>query len=140
MIFTNIKKAKTFFVDDFGQSGAGKVVDFISRGRKKIYWTNPDEIQIKGIATMTVNGDSLIDVGINDGDELIIQTRFERSEIKNGKLVIAQLPCTGNVVKFFYRFDGKIVLRSANPKYEDLIYDEDLVVIKAIVLKSSKTW
>lgn len=140
MIFTNYKKLRTFYVSNYGQAGAGRVVEFIPRGRKRIYWTNPDEIQIKGIATMTVNGDSLVDVGINDGDELIIQTKFAKEEVKNGKLVIAELPCTGNVVKFFYRFEGKIVLRSANPKYEDLIYDEDIVIIKAIVLKSSKNW
>ncbi len=139
MILTNIKPAKRYIVPNYGQAGAGKVVDFIPRGRKRIYWSG-DDIHVKGIATMSVNGDSLIDVGINDGDELIIQTKFTKDDIKNGKLVIAELPCTGNVVKFFYKFDNKIVLRSANPRYRDLIYDEDLIVIKAVVLKSSKNW
>jgi SOS-response transcriptional repressor LexA len=141
MKFTNIKRAKTVVVNHYGQTGAGKVVEFIPRGKTQIYWNNStDEIQIKGIATLDVCGDSLIDVGINNGDELIVQTKFDKNEVKNGKLVVALLPCTGLVVKFFYRFDHKIVLRSANPKYEDLIYDEDLIQIKAIVLKSSKCW
>lgn len=139
MTFTNIKRAKSPIVADYGQVAAGKVVEFIPRGRKRIYWSG-DDIQVKGIATMTVSGNSLIGVGINDGDELIIQTKFTQDDVKNGKLVIAELPCTGNVVKFFYRFDDKVILRSANPKYQDLIYDENLVVIKAIVLKSSKNW
>jgi phage repressor protein C with HTH and peptisase S24 domain len=128
-------------VNNYGQIGAGKVVEFLPLGRKTIYWSgHPNEIQIKGISTAIICGDSLIDVGINNGDELTIQTKFQRSEIKNGKLVIALLPCTGLVAKFFYRFENKIVLRSANPKYDDLIYDEDLIKIEALVLKSSKDW
>lgn len=141
MILTNWKQAKAISVPNFGQAAAGKVVDFLPRGRKKIYWSGEtDEIKIKGIATMTVSGDSLVDVGISDGDELLIQTKFEKDDVKNGKLVVALLPCTGIVIKFFYRFGNKVVLRSANPNYDDLIYDEDLIVIKAVVLKSSKIW
>lgn len=141
MILRNIRQARTISVPNYGQGGAGKVVDFIPRGRKKIYWTGDlADIQIKGIAVMNVSGDSLIDVGINDGDELTVQTKFEKDEVRNGRLVVALLPCAGLVVKFFYRFDNKIVLRSANPKYDDLIYDEELIQVKAIVLKSSKNW
>ena len=80
--------------------------------------------------TVTVCGDSLSDLGINDGDQLICQTNIENHEVKNGKLVIAQLPCLGLVVKFFFRYEDKIVLRSANPRYEDLIFDVDLVEIR----------
>jgi SOS-response transcriptional repressor LexA len=55
-------------------------------------------------------------------------------------LVVAQLPCLGLVVKFFFRFESRIILRSANPRCEDLIYDADLVEVKAIVLQSIKNW
>lgn len=140
MILTNYRRAKQIEVPDFGQGGCGTVVDFLPRRtKKKIYWSITDGSS-EGIGVMNANGDSLIDVGISDGDELVVQTKFEKEDIKNGKLIVALLPCTGIIVKFFYRFDNKIVLRSANPRYDDLIYDEDLIQIKAIVVKSSKVW
>lgn len=141
MKLTNLKQSLSVEVPHYGQVGAGKVVDFLPRGKRKIFWTGDSkEIKLKGIALMDVNGDSLIDVGINNGDELTIQTQFSQGEIKNGKLVVALLPCTGLVVKFFYGFENKIMLRSANVKYEDMVYDAELMTVKAIVLKSIKDW
>jgi SOS-response transcriptional repressor LexA len=100
----------------------------------------PTSRAAEGLVTVAVCGDSLRDISIADGDRLICQTQFEASELKNGKLVVAQLPCLGLVVKFYFKAMGKIILRSANPRYEDLIYDAELVEVKAIVLQSIKNW
>jgi len=138
MILTDWKRAKSVDLIDYGQVGAGKVVDFIPRGKRSV--SLPQSLKTDGLVSVTVCGDSLRDIGIADGDNLICQTKFEKSEVKNGKLVVAQLPCLGLVVKFFFQFENKIVLRSANPRYEDLIYDAELVEIKAIVIQSVKSW
>ncbi len=138
MILTDWKRAKTVNLMDYGQVGAGKIIEFVPRGKSPV--TLPHSLRTEGLITVSVCGDSLRDLGINDGDKLICQTKIERSEVKNGKLVIAQLPCLGLVVKFFFQFENKIILRSANPRYEDLIFDVDLVEIKAIVIQSVKTW
>jgi len=138
MILTDWKRAKSVDLIDYGQVGAGKVVDFIPRGKRSV--SLPQSLKTDGLVSVTVCGDSLRDIGIADGDNLICQTKFEKSEVKNGKLVVAQLPCLGLVVKFFFQFENKIVLRSANQRYEDLIYDAELVEIKAIVIQSVKSW
>ena len=138
MILTDWKRVKSVRLIDYGQVGAGKVIDFIPRGKSAV--NIPHSQKTEGLVTVTVSGDSLRDLGIADGDRLICQTKFEKSEVKNGKLVVAQLPCLGLVVKFFFQFENKIILRSANPRYEDLIYDKDLVEIKAIVVQSVKNW
>ena len=138
MILTDWKRVKSVRLIDYGQVGAGKIIDFIPRGKRPV--TVPDSRRTEGLVTVSVCGDSLRDLGITDGDQLICQTKFEKSEVKNGKLVVAQLPCLGLVVKFFFRFENKIILRSANPRYEDLIYDADLVEIKALVIQSVKNW
>lgn len=138
MILTNWRRAKTVWLPDYGQVGAGKVVEFIPRKKKAV--TVPATFKTQGSATVTVCGDSLRDMGINDGDTLVCRTNIEKSDVQNGKLVVAQLPCLGLVVKFFYQYEHKIVLRSANPRYEDLIFDKDLVEIKAIVTQSIKNW
>jgi SOS-response transcriptional repressor LexA len=138
MILTKWKRVKTVNLMDYGQVGAGKIIDFIPQGKRRV--NVPQSQKTEGLVTVTVCGDSLRDLGIADGDQLICQTKFEKSEVKSGKLVVAQLPCLGLVVKFFFQFENKIILRSANPRYEDLIYDADLVEIKAIVTQSVKNW
>ena len=138
MILRDWRRTKTVNLQDYGQVGAGKIIDFIPLGKRVVVL--PQSRKTEGLVTVTVSGDSLRDMGINDGDQLICQTKFEKSEVKNGKLVVAQLPCLGLVVKFFYQYKNKIILRSANPRYEDLIYDGDLVEIKAIVIQSVKNW
>jgi SOS-response transcriptional repressor LexA len=138
MILTDWKRVKTVKLIDYGQVGAGKIIEFTPRGKRAV--NLPQSQKIEGLVTVSVCGESLRDIGIADGDNLICQTKFEKSEVKNGKLVVAQLPCLGLVVKFFYQFENKIILRSANPRYEDLIYDAELVEIKAIVLQSVKNW
>ncbi len=138
MILTDWKRTKTINLNDYGQVGAGKIIEFIPRGKRGV--TVPQSQKTDGLVTVSVCGDSLRDLGINDGDTLVCQTKIERSEVKNGKLVVAQLPCLGLVVKFFFQFENKIILRSANPRYEDLIFDSELVEIKALVIQSVKTW
>lgn len=138
MILTDWKRVKTVKLTDYGQVGAGKIIEFIPRGKRPV--NLPRSRKTDGLVTVSVCGDSLRDIGITDGDQLICQTKFEKTEVKNGKLVVAQLPCLGLVVKFFYQLANKIILRSANPRYEDLIYDADLVEIKAIVVQSVKNW
>lgn len=138
MMLTDWKKTKRVSLFDYGQVGAGKIIEFIPRGKQVV--TVAASSRTEGLVTVTVCGDSLCDLGINDGDNLICQTHIEKSDVKNGKLVIAQLPCLGLVVKFFFQFEDKIVLRSANPRYEDLIYDAELVEIKALVVQSIKNW
>ncbi len=138
MILMDWKRAKTVYLMDYGQVGAGKIIEFVPRGKHTVML--PHSLRTEGLVTVSVCGDSLRDLGINDGDQLICQTKIERAEVKNGKLVIAQLPCLGLVVKFFFQFENKIILRSANPRYEDLIFDADLVEIKAIVIQSVKIW
>jgi SOS-response transcriptional repressor LexA len=138
VILKDWKRTKTVNLNDYGQVGAGKIIEFIPRGKRPLNF--PQSQKTEGLVTVSVCGDSLRDLGISDGDRLICQTKFEKTEVKNGKLVVAQLPCFGLVVKFFFRFENKIILRSANPRYEDLIYDADLVEIKAIVIQSVKNW
>ena len=138
MTLRDWKRTKTVNLMDYGQVGAGKVIEFIPHGKRAV--NIPESRRIEGLVTVSVCGDSLRDLGINDGDQLVCQTRFEKSEVKSGKLIVAQLPCLGLVVKFFFQFETKIILRSANPVYEDLIYDADLVEIKAIVIQSIKNW
>ena len=101
MILRDWKRAKTVNLIDYGQVGAGKIIDFLPRGKRSV--SVPGSQRTEGLVLVSVCGDSLRDLGITDGDQLICQTKFEKSEVKNGKLVVAALPCLGLVVKFFFQ-------------------------------------
>jgi SOS-response transcriptional repressor LexA len=92
------------------------------------------------LVTITIGGDSLKGLGITHGDQLVCRTNIKHSEVKNGRLVVADIPGLGMVVKLFYRSNNMIILQSANPKCEPLIYRDDAIQIRAVVIQSIKNW
>ena len=77
---------------------------------------------------LTVSGDSMVNVGINDGDYLIVQ---QSQEASNGEIVVALVNDgmeSGATVKRFYREDGHIRLQPEND-YMDPIIAEDVTIV-----------
>ncbi len=77
---------------------------------------------------LTVHGDSMVNVGINDGDYLIVQ---ESHEALNGEIVVALVNDdyeTGATVKRFYREADHIRLQPEND-YMDPIIARDVTVV-----------
>lgn len=64
-----------------------------------------------------VIGDSMINVGINDGDNLLIK---ESKEYKSGDIVLARTD-DGVTVKRFIAEGGKRYLKPENPAYEKMV-------------------
>jgi repressor LexA len=69
-----------------------------------------------------VRGESMIDVGIFDGDYVVVRAQ---PTADNGDVVVAGIPGEEATVKTFLRRRNKIVLRPANPALDDLVYDPD---------------
>jgi SOS-response transcriptional repressor LexA len=142
-MITDFTRAEKIIVKNYGQVGAGTVVDFIERGRVSII--RPRRAKTSDdIVSVTVSGDSLIDDHIYDGDRLTLRLNFEMSEVKDGRLVVAKLPCGSLTVKHIHFVDDgsdmKVLLKPANPTYPELEYDPDEVEIKALVLESVRSW
>ena len=77
---------------------------------------------------LTVSGDSMVNVGINDGDYLIVQ---ETRDASNGEIVVALVNDgmeSGATVKRFYKEDGHFRLQPEND-YMDPIIAEDVTVV-----------
>ena len=77
---------------------------------------------------LTVHGDSMVNIGINDGDYLIVQ---ESNEACNGEIVVAMVNEgyeAGATVKRFYREEDHIRLQPEND-YMDPIIVNDVTVI-----------
>jgi len=142
-MLSEFTRAELIGVKDYGQVGAGSVVDFLPRGRASVIRPRRGK-STDEFVTVTVSGDSLIDDRIYDGDRLTLRLNFEMAEVRNGRLVVVKLPCGALTVKHFYLVDDgtrpKVILRAANPQYLDHEYDPDEIEVKALVIESVRGW
>lgn len=71
---------------------------------------------------LRVDGESMIDEGILDGDFVLVQ---KQSTAKNGDRVVALLPDGETTLKTFFKEpNGTIRLQPANPAFEPIIVNE----------------
>ncbi len=80
---------------------------------------------------LEVNGDSMIDEGILDGDTLVVE---KRSSAENGELVIALIKNSDVAVKRLYKSGKKIKLISANESHPPMLFSAGEVRIQGIVV------
>src|SRR5690349_17176273 len=71
---------------------------------------------------LRVRGESMIDVGIFDGDYVVVHTQ---PTAENGDIVVAGIPGEEATVKTFLRRRNKIVLRPANETMDEMVFDPD---------------
>ncbi len=93
------------------------------------YYTFPTgEFKGEDLFMLRVQGTSMIDAGIMNGDKIIVR-RQENAE--NGEIVVALVNDfeESATVKRFYRRDGMIVLHPENEDLADMIYAPDQVKI-----------
>ncbi len=76
---------------------------------------------------LEVNGDSMIDAGINDGDVVIVR-RCDTAE--NGDIVVALVEKEEATLKRLRKKGASIALEAANPAYETRIFGPDQVDIQ----------
>ncbi|NJK41659.1 MAG: repressor LexA [Acaryochloridaceae cyanobacterium SU_2_1] len=69
---------------------------------------------------LRVNGDSMIDAHITDGDIVILRPVTEPKQIKNGTIVAARVEGEGTTLKRFFHQRGKVVLEAANDNYQPM--------------------
>ncbi len=93
-----------------------------------------DVLKKKDIFALTVNGDSMIDECIADGDMVLMEPVVNSFSLKNGTIVSAMVPGLGTTLKYFFKRDGKISLEAANPNYDPIILTSDQVVIQGKLL------
>jgi repressor LexA len=75
---------------------------------------------------LRVRGDSMIDVGILDGDYVVVR---QQPEADRGDIVVAGIPGEEATVKTYSRRGGKVVLTPANPRLEPMVFDPAEVTV-----------
>ena len=93
-----------------------------------------DVLTKKDVFALMVNGDSMIDAFIADGDMVLMEPIKDSYSLRNGTIVSAMVPGLGTTLKYFSKRDNKIYLEAANPAYEPIILNLDQVQIQGRLL------
>jgi len=88
----------------------------------------------KDIFALSVNGDSMIDACIADGDMVLMEPIKDQYSIINGTIVSALVPGLGTTLKYFFKRREKVFLEAANPAYEPIELNLEEVVLQGKLL------
>jgi repressor LexA len=81
---------------------------------------------------LRVNGDSMIEEQIRDGDYLVVR---HRETAENGDMVVALVDQESATVKKFYREkDGRVRLQPANAAVKPMFFPADRIQVQGIVM------
>lgn len=85
----------------------------------------------KRLFALQVNGDSMKDEGIHDGDYVICE---ERHDASNGETVIALVDGEEATCKTYYREGARIRLQPQNERFKPLTLPEERVRVQGVVV------
>jgi repressor LexA len=109
-----------------GKIAAGTPIEAISNYDQLIEVPNNHLLSEESFA-LTVEGDSMIDEGIFDGDTVLIS---KITNVNNGDIVVALIDKEEATLKKFRKKGDSIALEPANKHYKTQIYGPDRVTIQ----------
>ena len=127
---TNSKKSDSVDLPVLGNIAAGTPVEAIQNEVSRI--PLPSNIEKNGeYFGLKVQGDSMIEAGINDGDTVIVK---KTDTADNGKIVVALIDDHEAMLKRIRRKGKTVALESANRNYETKIFGPDRVKVQGILV------
>ncbi len=87
-------------------------------------------LEKKGLFALKVNGDSMIDAHIADGDLVLMEPVESKQSLRNGDIVSAYVSGLGSTLKYFRKSKTNIILEPANNAYEPLLLNFEDVSIQ----------
>ena len=115
-----------------GSVAAGGLIETYSDVNENLDIT--DVLSKKNVFALTVNGDSMIDACIADGDMVLMEPITDSYSLRNGTIVSAMVPGLGTTLKYFVKRGGKIFLESANVAYEPIELNLEEIVFQGKLL------
>ena len=115
-----------------GSVAAGGLIETFNDTNENLDIT--DVLKKKNVFALTVNGDSMIDACIADGDMVLMEPINDSYYLRNGDIVSALVPGLGTTLKYFFKRSGKIFLEAANSNYEPIELNLDEVVFQGKLL------
>ena len=115
-----------------GSVAAGGLIETFSDLNENLNFS--EVLNKKDVFALCVNGDSMIDAQIADGDMVLMEPVKDLFSIRNGDIVSAFVPGLGTTLKYFFKKGSQISLEAANVAYEPIILNADQVQIQGRLL------
>jgi repressor LexA len=126
----NLNRSNDTEIPVLGKIAAGTPVEAIQNEVSRI--PLPANIEKDGeFFGLKVQGDSMIEAGINDGDTVIVK---KADTADNGKIVVALIDDHEAMLKRIRRKGKTVALESANRNYETKIFGPDRVKVQGILV------
>lgn len=109
-----------------GQTAAGEPLEYSQINAEQINTTVPSGADY----ALTVKGDSMEPL-IKDGSIIFYK---EQPTVENGEIAIVELNNNEVTCKKLYLYEDRVVLKSINEKYEDMIFEDGVRIIGKVIL------
>ncbi|MFM7086347.1 MAG: transcriptional repressor LexA [Cyanobium sp.] len=87
-------------------------------------------LETRGLYALTVNGDSMVEAHIADGDVVLLEPVQTPDSLRDGTIVSALVQGRGTTLKHFHRQGDTITLEAANASYEPIVLPADQVSVQ----------
>jgi len=77
-----------------------------------------------------VNGDSMVEAHIADGDVVLMEPVGDPARLRDGTIVSALVAGSGTTLKHFHRQGQQVRLEAANPAYAPIVVPADQVSVQ----------
>lgn len=112
-----------------GLIAAGEPIEAV-RGNELVA-VPEDMIGRREVYVLKVRGESMVDEQVRDGDYVIVENR---TDPKNGEMVVALLNGESATLKKFYREKDQIRLQPAHPTMKPILVRDDELAIQGVVI------
>jgi len=112
-----------------GLIAAGEPIEAV-RGNELVA-VPEDMIGRRDVYVLKVRGESMVDEQVRDGDYVIVENR---TDPRNGEMVVALLNGENATLKKFYREKSQIRLQPAHPTMKPILVQDDEIAIQGVVV------
>ena len=127
---SNNSKSNNQEISVLGNIAAGTPIEAIQNEVSKV--TLPYEFNKKDdFFGLKIQGDSMIEAGINEGDTVIIK---KANYADNGQIIVALVDDNEAMLKRIRRKGNSVALESANKNYETKIFGPDRVKVQGVLV------
>jgi repressor LexA len=113
----------------YGRIAAGRPIEVVA-GDETV--AVPEVLTKKGENfVLRVNGQSMVDDGVHDGDYVVIQ---KRDRATNGDMVVALVNGEATLKRWYREGDGRIRLQPSNERMPPMYFGEHEVAVQGVVV------
>ena len=121
-------EAESFGIPVLGAVAAGGLIESFDDVQERL--DLEPVLNTRGLFALTVNGDSMSEAHITDGDVVLLEPVADPTALRNGTIVSAVVPGSGTTLKHFHREGSQIRLEAANPAYAPILLPADQVQVQ----------